>query len=138
MTKIILSQRPKNFKCSVSFPMLSGAVGIIECTFKYRSRREFGELLQTVYKDAAAVAQPAAAPVTPGVPAAPQELDLRVLYDKGVDKAAAHLQEVLEAWGLDEPLTLENLDTLADGLPAAAGAIMEAYRIACTEGRLGN
>jgi hypothetical protein len=45
---------------------------------------------------------------------------------------------VIDGWNLDEDLTRENVQQLADELPAAVNAIMETYRSAITEGRLGN
>ena len=60
------------------------------------------------------------------------------LMQKTAGSNAQYLMKVLDAWNLDEDLTLANAQQLADELPAAAAAIMEMYRLAVTEGRLGN
>jgi hypothetical protein len=44
----------------------------------------------------------------------------------------------MDGWDLDEELNVANLERLADELPGAVMAIMEDYRAACCEGRLGN
>ena len=57
---------------------------------------------------------------------------------KTVDKNADYLADILDSWDLDEKLSRDNLVQLCDEVPAAAAALMEAYRIATVEGRLGN
>ena len=54
------------------------------------------------------------------------------------DKNAAYLIDVLDGWNLDEVLTRDTAAQLCDELPGAATEIMEAYRLAIVEGRLGN
>ena len=51
---------------------------------------------------------------------------------------AAYLLDVLDGWNLDETLTRDTAAQLCDELPGAATEIMEAYRLAIVEGRLGN
>ena len=51
---------------------------------------------------------------------------------------AGYLINALDGWDLDEELNVANLERLADELPGAVMAIMEDYRAACCEGRLGN
>lgn len=46
--------------------------------------------------------------------------------------------QAVEGWNLDEPFALESVQQLADELPAAVAAIMDTYRSAITQGRLGN
>ena len=47
-TKIKLGSRPKSFTRIVKFPMLEGGEGSIECTFKYRTRSEFGVFIDAL------------------------------------------------------------------------------------------
>ena len=42
MATIKLGNRPKAFKRIVTFDMLEGGKGSIECNFRYRTRSEFG------------------------------------------------------------------------------------------------
>ena len=49
MAKIKLGNRPKNFKRTVSFDMLDGTKGTIECIFKYRTRSEFGAFVDEMF-----------------------------------------------------------------------------------------
>ena len=54
------------------------------------------------------------------------------------DHNAQYMLRVLDSWGLDSELTLENLRQLDDEMPAASIAIMEGFRNAAQQGRLGN
>lgn len=127
MSKIKLGARPKNFAAIVSFVMLDGSTGTIPVTYKYRTKKEFGEFVDRITKDAGEGAEPAG-----------DAFSMARLMAVTVEKNADYLLDALESWGLDEPLTRETAAQLADELPAAAVAIMERYREALTQGRLGN
>lgn len=123
MSKITLGKPPKTFApVTVRFPMPDGSEGVIEAVFKYRSRKEFGAFLASTFK----VDEPQGTP------------DLAAVMEATVQKNGAYLAEVLDSWSLDEKLTPETAAQLADEVPAAASALMEAYTRAVTEGRLGN
>lgn len=126
MAKIKLGNRPKNFKRTVTFPMLDGSTGTIECLYKYRTRTEFGKFIDGIFA-AANEEQPADGKIV-----------LADLMAKTRDKNAEYMLDVLDGWNLDEELNLENAQQLADEIPAAANAIMETYRTAILEGRMGN
>lgn len=128
MSKIKLGNRPKSFTKTVKFDMLEGGKATIECTFKYRTRTEFGVFVDELVAAAGVKAEP----VEDG------QFSMSDLMTKTAGSNAKYLLQVLEAWNLDEDLTQANAQQLADELPGAAAAIMEAYRMAVTEGRLGN
>lgn len=127
MAKIKLGNRPKNFKRIVTFDMLEGGKGSIECTFKYRTRSEFGVFIDKLIEAAGAKEKPEG-----------DKFSMAELMEKTAGQNAEYLLDVLESWNLDEDLNKPNAQQLADELPAAAAAIMETYRTAVTEGRLGN
>lgn len=127
MAKIKLGSRPKSFTRIVKFPMLEGGEGSIECTFKYRTRKEFGEFIDRMV-DAAGV----------NPKAEDEKFSMADLMDRTAGQNAQYIMDVLDGWNLDEDLSQANLQQLADELPGAAAAIMETYRTACVEGRLGN
>ena len=53
MANIVLGKKPKNFKpFTVKFPMPDGTEGIIAATFKYRTRSEFGVMMNSIFADA--------------------------------------------------------------------------------------
>lgn len=127
MSTVTLGKRPGTFKpFTVKFQLPDGSEGAILITFKYRTRTEFGELIDGIFKDAGRQ-RPEGEP-----------LSMRELMEGTRDKNGDYLAAVIEAWNLDAPLTVESLRQLSDELPAAAAAIMEAYRTAALEGRLGN
>ena len=126
-TKIKLGSRPKSFTRIVKFPMLEGGEGSIECTFKYRTRSEFGVFIDALLESAGAN------PKDDG-----EKFSMAELMERTAGQNAKYIMDVLEGWNLDEDLSQANVQQLADELPGAAAAIMEAYRTACVEGRLGN
>lgn len=130
MAKIVLGNRPKDFKKIVKFPMLDGTEGAIECIYKYRTRKEFGVFIDGLL-DAAKVNTAAG---TDGEP----KFSMAELMEKTAGSNADYILQVLDGWNLDEKLSPASAQQLADELPAAAAAIMESYRIAITEGRSGN
>lgn len=126
MANIVLGKKPKNFKpFTVKFPMPDGTEGAIAATFKYRTRSEFGVMMNDIFKDAKEEK-------TEGVP------DFQNLFLKMGDKNADHLLGCVEAWDMDVELSRANLVQLSDEVPAASAALMAAYRDACVEGKLGN
>lgn len=126
MAKITLGKKPASFKpFSVKFPMPDGTEGAISATFKYRTRSEFGVMLNDIFKDA----NEAKVEGTP---------DFKDLFLKMGDKNADHLLACLEAWDMDVELNRANIVQLSDEVPAASAALMAAYRSACVDGALGN
>jgi hypothetical protein len=127
MAKIILGKTPKSFKRTVTVDMLDGTKGSIECEFKYRTRTEFGKFLDVIFADA-------------GVK--PTDEDAKVVIAevmaKTRDTNADYLIQVLDGWNLDEDLTKANLQQLCDEFPGVSNSIMEAYRVAVTEGKAKN
>ncbi|MBF9263936.1 phage tail assembly chaperone [Paracidovorax cattleyae] len=139
MAKIVLGKRPETFKRTVAVPMLDGSTGTIECTFRYRTRKEFGQLVDDIRVDAEKAggqAAAAAAPAEDGPEAKPWSLHDH--FDKLLGTNAEYLLKILVAWNLDAELNQGVLEQLADELPAAFDAIAAAYRDAIVEGKLGN
>lgn len=127
--KITLGTRPKSFKHTVEVPLHEGTAGRIEVQFRYRTRTEFGKFIDQVLADAQ-VQRPA------------DEADLAAAMQKAMadmnGRNAQYLLQVLDGWDLDMDLSLATVQQLCDELPAAAAKLMEDYRVACVEGRLGN
>jgi len=127
MAKITLGKTPKSFKRVITVDMLDGTKGSIECEFKYRTRTEFGAFLDGIFADA-------------GVK--PADTDEKVaiaeIMEKTRDTNADYLIQVLDGWNLDAELNKANLQQLCDEFPGVANSIMEAYRVAVTEGRTKN
>ncbi len=128
MATIKLGARPKNFTAPVKFKLLDGTDAAIDVTFKYRTRTEFGAFLDEIYAENNV--KPADAD--------DQKNALERAYQAGVENHAKQIMRAAESWNLDEPFTLDSVSALCDEFPSAALAIMETYRVAITEGRLGN
>lgn len=127
MAKIRLGSTPKAFTRVVTVDMLDGTKGSIECLMKYRTRTQFGEFLDEIFKDA-------------GVKPADgdEKVVIAEVMSKTRDTNAKYLLSVLDGWDLEAELNQANLQQLCDELPGVANAIMEHYRVAVTEGRKGN
>ena len=132
MTVITLGTRPKSFPRIVKFPMLDGRMGSLEVSYKYRTRTEFGQFVDSLVATAKAAQAAQSDPITE------DDFSMERVMAKTARANADYLLDVLDGWGLDLPLTLDNVRILADQYPGATLAIMEAYRAAVTEGRLGN
>ena len=130
MAKIVLGTRPKNFKAKVSFPMLDGDLGTIEVSYIYRTRTEFGVLIDGLMEDAGVEAT--------GASEDSQKFSLAQALEKTRDTNADYIMQVADGWNIDEEFSRDTVAQLCDEIPAAALAIMNTYRNAITEGRLGN
>lgn len=127
MAKITLGKRPASFKKTVSFPMLDGTTGTIDISYRYRTRKEFGLFIDELMAAAGESKRPD-----------DEKFSMAELMEKTAGSNADYVLKVVTGWNLDEDLNHDNVQQLADELPAAVNAIMETYRIAITEGRLGN
>jgi len=127
--KITLGSRPKNFKHTVEVPMHEGTTGEIEVLYKYRTRTEFGAFVDGILAEAQ-VAKPAN----------PDDIGnaVRQAMAAMVDRNAQYLLQIMDGWNLDVDFNLVNAQQLCDEMPAAAAKLMDDYRMACIEGRLGN
>jgi hypothetical protein len=127
MAKIVLGKRPAEFKRTVSFPMLDGSTGSIEIRYRYRTRKEFGLFIDELMAAAGETKTPD-----------DEKFSMADLMEKTAGNNATYVLQVANGWNLDEELTHDTVQQLSDELPAAVNAIMETYRLAVTEGRLGN
>lgn len=129
MANVTLGKRPEFFKKAVNFPLLDGTTGTINVTFKYRTRVEFGQMVDAMVEKAKSEGAQ--------VPAG-ELITMTDLMQKTAGQNAEYILNVVSGWDLDVPLNQASAQQLADELPAAAIQIMEDYRAAVTEGRLGN
>lgn len=127
MAKVKLGDRPKTFKRMVKFPMLDGTEGAIEMIYTYRTRTEYGKMIDEIIKASGAATPPG------------DSFSMEAMMSANSESAADHIMKAAEGWNLeDQAFSRENVTQLADEIPAAAAAIIEGYRIGCTEGRSGN
>ena len=129
MATIKLGNPPKNFKAQVKFKLLDGGEAVIEFVFTYRTRSQFGAFLDEIHAETGAL--------KPGDDGDQSNL-LEKAYQAGVKFSASQLMRAAEGWNLDVPFNEETVAELCDEYPAASAAALDAYRVAITEGRLGN
>lgn len=136
MAKIKLGARPKTFKHKLKVAMIDGQDAEIEMTYKYRTRSEFGAFLDELFASAKVeVKDQSDDEVT---------LSLAEALAKTRDTNADYIMQVAEGWNVidqdDNPVEFsrDNVARLCDELPGVALAIINVYRSAVTEGRLGN
>jgi hypothetical protein len=128
--------------------MPDGTQGAIDVTFKYRTRAEYAEFIAQSTAMPAPVQTPAPppdvvvdvdAPAAAAAPPAPEPLPFIVQHAADLVRLnSAVMVGAIEKWNLDEPVDADSLHALADQLPAAAIALIDAYAGACLNGRLGN
>lgn len=135
MAKLVLGKRPKDFKRTINIQMLDGTTGSVECTFKYRTRKEFGEFIDA--KTAAAL-EAVKAETEAGKPDEGKAFSLKDHLEQSSETSAAYILDIVTGWNLDVELSLQSLQDLANEFPGAPGAIIEMYRAAIVDGRLGN
>lgn len=128
--KIILGKRPKHFKRIVKAPMVEGGEGRVEISFIYRTRTEFGAFVDELF--AAADVQPA------GQAEEEVKFSLQQALEKTRDSNADYILKVADGWDLDVPFTRDNVVQMCDELPGIAMEIINTYRLAVSDGRLGN
>lgn len=128
---IKLGSRPKHFPATVTIAMHEGGEGKFTVQFVYRTRTEFGAFVDELVS---------AAGVKP--PASQSEADvqysLRQAMESTRDTNADYIMKIVAGWDLDEPFNRQAVQQLCDELPGAAFALIDKYRAAITEGRLGN
>lgn len=130
MAKIVLGKRPKNFKRNIKVDLPEGGVGEVEISYIYRTRTEFGQFIDEMM-DAAGVKPESAS-------AEDQKFSLEEALAKTRDTNADYIMKVADGWNIDAEFSRANVAQLCDELPGVALEIMNTYRAAITEGRLGN
>lgn len=136
MAKIALGARPKNFKTIVKVQMLDGTEGEIEMVFIYRTRKEFGNMIDEMVSDAKALEEMTAEIESEN----PEQTEFSLVeaMKKSQDANIDYVMKIAEGWNLDIDFSRESMAELFNELPMALSAIMNAYRNAVTDGRVGN
>ena len=146
MAKITLGKRPATIVRTVKAPLLDGTEGSMQVHYRYRTRQEWGELIDR--RTAEARERNAAREEADRTARSLQQLkdepipdtpfSVATLQAETVAATAGYIMEIVDGWNLDEPFDLEAVTQLCDELPGMAQAIVDDYRAAITEGRLGN
>lgn len=124
----ILGKRPESISDTIEFPLPDGTDAKIPCQFKYRTRKEFGDLWDQITAEAGE-----------SVKIDGDKFSFAGMFERGDAVNAANALEYLMGWpDTMPPLTKETLIELFDQAPAAAQAFWNGYRDLCTKGRVGN
>jgi hypothetical protein len=149
MAKIVLGQRPEKFSRAVKFALLDNSTAWINVDFKYRTRSEYGAFVDTsverskkaaadALKQAIEAAELAASAGADDASYIEKLPGMKDVLDKSSAENVEFLLEVVTGWNLDASLGRDSIVQLVDEYPQAALAIIDTYRLACTEGRQGN
>lgn len=124
----ILGKRPESIAGTIEFPLPDGTEAKIPCEFKYRTRKEFGELWDKIAEGIAG-----------GVQVEGEKFTFAGMFERGAAANADNVLEYLISWPDTMPaLSRETLIAVFDQAPASAQAFWDGYRQLCTTGRLGN
>lgn len=133
MPKIVLGQRPKNFKRAVKVPLLDGTLGEITVSYVYRTHSDWAAFVDALRN---------AAKVSTSAPRIGDDEALARIVRDAVestrDNHADYLMQILDGWDLDVEFSRPAVVQLCDELPGVALALINQYREAITEGRAGN
>ena len=139
--RVVLGQRPATIRRTISADLPTGSTGIIDIDYRFRTRTDYGSLLDARMgaaksADAERAAASAAAVAAGGDPLPP--LTAGELQSLSVKATAEHILDIATGWSLPEPFDLQHVQQLCDELPGVAAAIVDEYRLAIIEGRRGN
>ena len=133
MAKITLGKRSQFIETTISGTLPDGAPGTIRAKYRYRTRVEFGQMIDQRMAEAQAKTKAAA-----DTDAAPADFSVATMQRQARDANAAYLLDILDGWDLSDEVNLETATQLCDEFPGMAQALIDGYRLAVTEGRLGN
>lgn len=129
MAKFKFGTPPKTFSRNIKFEVLDGSKENFDVTFHYRTRKEFGVMFDEM----------ASAAKARGLKDKNKDdLTMTEVMEATTGENSKYLLKTLAGWELEQEMNEENVERLSNEYPAAANAIMEAYRTACLEGRSGN
>ena len=139
-TKIKLGDRPKSFDKTVEFKMLDGSDGCIPVTYAYRTRTELAAMtdeVQSVAKAAeAAEIEAIKAKIEKKEPIEPmKQVDIT---EREMSLQVDYIMKAVTGWDLDVKFERAAVEQLVDKVPAAIPALVDGYRSAINQGRLGN
>jgi hypothetical protein len=140
MAKIILGKRPKSFKRTITFPMPGEEQGTIEVMFKYRTRSEVAALADELQAKLKVEGEAEVARIKVAIEkkeTMPEHTQSELVARQNAINVE-YLLNVVDGWNLDVPFDKEAAEQLADELPSAVAAIVNDYRAALHDGRLGN
>jgi Phage tail assembly chaperone len=141
MPTVKLGARPKNFKRIVKFKDLDGTTDLsIEVSYIYRTKKQFGEMLDAqidiAIKEAEALEAKATAAVESDVPHKRERIADG--YELATSKQVDYLTQIVDGWNLEMEFSRQSIEDLCDEYPAAPAAISNMYREVIAEGRTGN
>lgn len=128
MAKLKLGSAPKNFKRMIHIPLVDGTTADLEISFKYRTRTEFGELIDSIV----------AKPSTEKEEVKQEIKTTKEAFKKGNESEAENILKMADGWDLDEPFNKANIVKLIDEFPVAATIISDTYRELIQDGRAKN
>lgn len=133
--KVVLGQRPTHVTLVVDVTLPDGRAAAIEMRYVYRTRSEYGALVDKRMAEARAQEQQLQSQRQAGEILPYSELQHQAAVR---DTQAQHICDIADGWNLDRAFDLEAVRELCDELPGAAQAIIDRYQLALIEGRRGN
>ena len=129
MARIKLGERPKTIKQRVKVALPEGGTATVEMQFIYRTRREVGEFLDEILKDARVATTTTQDDI---------DMSLAEALSKAVEKNADYIMKAAQGWDLEDEWSRANVERFCDEYPGVAIAVMTTYREAMSEGKAGN
>jgi hypothetical protein len=136
--KFVFGKTPETFTRTVEVIDIDGNASEIEFTFKYRTKKQFAELLDEGIK-AAKAEHAASVPESEksGLDAISDQF-YRDLIAKNDKKSAEYTLKIAKGWDLDEEFTVDKLMELEDRYSGSLQTIAQTYAKAVSEVRTKN
>lgn len=122
MAKLKLGSAPKNFKRTIQIPLVDGTTADLEMVFKYKTRTEYGDLMDSLAK----------------IESEDEVKTVKDAYKRGNDADAGFILKIAEGWDLDDAFTKANVAKMVEEFPAAAAVIFDEYKNAIVGNRVKN
>jgi len=136
MPKIVLGQPPKSFDRTVKFLQVNGQPGQFNVKYKYRTRDEFGQFIDTIRDDIMAEMK-ASLDRIEELSASGQDIPDVKESESLARQDAANVRYIMgsvDSWDLDVPFSEAAVAQLANEVPAAVVAVLAGYRAAVLNG----
>jgi hypothetical protein len=137
MKKFVLTAPPETFKRDVIIDMHDGSQASLQIEFKYRSRSEYAQFIDSIIANAKKSAE-AEKPKTEDESLQDKELTMQEILNQQGDLAIETIMQIAVGWELSDKWNKKSLSELHDKFPGAFNAINNAYSASVVHGQLKN
>lgn len=121
--KVVLGKRPEFLELTVKADVPEGEA-VVKVQYAYRTHTEYGAMMDEV--------------IGAGSAAKVKDDTVEAIATLTCEQRAAHILKIVKGWDLEFEFTKDSVTGLCNEYPGLALAIIQRYRDAIVDGRLGN